>query len=425
MPRSSITTIRVLLCALILHLFPAGPLPAERAIAGQGGDGGGGGPKHSPGPKPTATPRPTASPTPSPTASPRPTPSPTPTPASTPAPTATPNPTPGPTATPNLTPAPTPSVAPTPTVSPAPTPTISPAPTPTATPAPTPTASPTGHACGDTLRADAILTADLTGCTGVGLRVAADGVVLDCAGHAITGNGGSYGVLLDSTTGAEVRNCRISGFDRGVRLFAGGTNTVSGSEIFGNRQYGVDLAGATLGDRIEANTVRDNGDEGIHVGTGANSTEVVQNQILRSTNENLYVLSSNRCLVDGNTISDAGSAAIYMKHSDDNTVNDNTVRDNPIQVRGDSSGNSFAGNALTPQGFKFEAYDDVKLGCTYPHDNLVSNGSILNASVCFVFSGAYDNTATKVAANGCTPKVENVSCGLTPTGNTVTLIPSP
>jgi len=146
---------------------------------------------------------------------------------------------------------------------------------------------------------------------------------------------------------------------------------------------------------------------------------------LRNATEDLYILKSSNCTVDGNTMAGAGSAEIYMKHAQNNTIRNNSVSANPIQVRGDSSGNVFTNNGLTGDGFKLEAYDDLVLGCTYPHDNQVSNGSILNASVCFVFSGAYNNLATQVEANGCTPQVDSASCGRDATGNTVQLIPAP
>src|SRR5262249_54136921 len=64
--------------------------------------------------------------------------------------------------------------------------------------------------CGDTVTESTTLAQDLGVCTQTALRVVGTGVVLDCAGHTITGNNESnakFGIQLDGTTGAEVRNC--------------------------------------------------------------------------------------------------------------------------------------------------------------------------------------------------------------------------
>lgn len=47
--------------------------------------------------------------------------------------------------------------------------------------------------------------------------IAANGITLDCAGHAVLGPG-SIGVLLKSRSGVTIRNCRVSGFETGVYL---------------------------------------------------------------------------------------------------------------------------------------------------------------------------------------------------------------
>src|SRR5207249_7896734 len=74
--------------------------------------------------------------------------------------------------------------------------------------------------CGDTVKRSTTLSQDVGVCTGIGLSVVA-GVVLDCAHHAITGSALSpakYGVHVDHAVGATVRNCRVTGFRKGIRL---------------------------------------------------------------------------------------------------------------------------------------------------------------------------------------------------------------
>jgi len=298
-----------------------------------------------------------------------------------------------------------------------------------AIPASTPGAgavSPPVLGCGSVVQGSATLAADLTGCSGVGLRVAA-GASLDCAGHAITGSGVMYGVLLDGATGALVSNCRVSNFSRGVRIDGGSGNTITGSELFSNLNYGLELAGATSGNSIEDNVVHDNHDEGIHVGTGAAGNMLSGNQILRSAVENLYLLSSTGNVVTGNTIAGSRSAAIYVKHTTDSTFSGNTVSDGPILVRGDSFGNSFQNNELdgTGYGFRFKAYLQPGIGWTFPHDNSVTGGSMLSKRVCFSFAGAYDNQASQVTARRCAAAVRSTLGRQRSTGDVVELIRVP
>jgi parallel beta-helix repeat protein len=281
-------------------------------------------------------------------------------------------------------------------------------------------------ACGNTVKGTAVLAADLGVCTGIGLAITS-GAVLDCAGHTITGSdkpGAWYGLKVDSATGATVRNCKVTLFRRGIRIRGGSNNVITGNESFRNR-YGIDVAAATTLNRIESNSVHDNRDEGIHLGTGANQNTILNNQLVHNKNENLYLLEVQGSTVSGNQISRGGKAAIYVKHSDNNTFSNNTLSDGPAHVRGDSSGNVFTGNHLTGAGYFFEAYQDpTTLVWTFPHDNSVDGGWIKRAANCFRFFGAYDNHATQVGTDGaCVPALMGPLGGQEPTGNTVDLVP--
>jgi parallel beta-helix repeat protein len=281
--------------------------------------------------------------------------------------------------------------------------------------------------CGDTVGTSTTLAGDLGVCTGIGLRVL-KGVVLDCAGHTITGSdrpGAWYGIHLDRTTGAEVRNCRVTKFRRGIRLRAGGGNVVSGNELFGNR-YGIDVAGASRNNRLLDNWVHDNRDEGVHVGTDSDGNEIAGNEISYSKRENLYLLSSDGNTITGNVLHHSDHAAIYLKHGWSNRVVGNEVRDRPIQVRGDSVANVFETNELKGDGYIFEAYQDAAGRWTHPHANEVHGGRVRKTDWCFRFLGAYDNHATGVVSDGrCTPMVNQARGGVEATGNTVEVIPRP
>lgn len=278
--------------------------------------------------------------------------------------------------------------------------------------------------CGDTVASATVLDRDLGVCTGVGLKVLS-GVELDCAGHLLTGSNLSnakYGINLDGAAGATVRNCRTTLFRRGIRVNGGSGNRILGNESFLNK-YGVDVAGASTGNRFEGNLVRDNRDEGMHFGTGSSWNEVVGNEIRYNKRENLYLLSSHHNLVEGNVVHHGSMAAIYVKHSSDNRFAANEVRDTSFQLRGDSARNVFEGNYLKGDGYLFQAY--LQSGVwTYPHDNAMTGDTIVKTDFCHRFFGARDNHATGLVTDGrCAPITLRTVGGEAGESNTVELAP--
>lgn len=276
--------------------------------------------------------------------------------------------------------------------------------------------------CGDRVQGVAVLQSDLGVCPGLGLAMST-GSVLDCAGHTITGTdplpGEWYGVELDTVSGAQVRNCRVTAFRRGLRVIGGGGHTLVGNKLFKNK-YGIDLAGQTAANRIEGNVIQDSRDEGIHVGTGARDNLIVGNQILGSKLENVYLLEASGTRLIGNVVVDAGNAAIFIKDSVNNYVADNIVWDTPIQLRGDSWGNVLENNDLRGDGYVFEAFQEAVW--KYPHGNQVSGGTVFNAGTCVQMLGAYGNVIQGVRIDDDCGAVEEVPTGgLQPFGNSFDL----
>jgi parallel beta-helix repeat protein len=281
--------------------------------------------------------------------------------------------------------------------------------------------------CGDTVTRSTTLSSDLGVCMGTGLRVVT-GVGLDCAGHTITGSTLSpakYGVLVDGATGAAVKNCRVTGFRKGIRLFGGHGNTISGNVSFTNHDYGIELAGGSTGNLIALNNVYNNRDEGIHVGEAADDNEIRQNTVTRNKHENIYLLSSDGNQVVGNMVTTNDSAGIFIKHSHDTYVADNTVLYGPIYVRGDSVGNTFVNNALRGNGYFFEAYQDAGGVWTSPHDNQVSGGKVENTKTCLRFGGAYDNTVDGLMLDNECQVTMWPEGGQASSGNVVNTLPLP
>ena len=275
--------------------------------------------------------------------------------------------------------------------------------------------------CGDAVVASTTLANDLGPCTGTGLRVIGSGIVVDCARHLITGNDTSnakFGIELDQVIGTEVRNCRVTGFRRGLRINGGSQNVLSRNRSFANK-YGIDLAGGTVGNRVERNLVRDNRDEGIHVG-GSHDNVIFRNEIRYNKRENLYLLRSHGNKVQRNYLHHGQQgAALYVKHSSDNRFIRNDVRDAALGVVGDSHGNVFNGNYLKNSGYNFTAYctredgttcpegEEQPIGeawtWTHPHGNTMADDCIRKTHECYRFSGAYENSASGARLDGTHP----------------------
>jgi len=227
--------------------------------------------------------------------------------------------------------------------------------------------------CGDILVGETTLQEDLLSCPGNGLRLRHT-AVLDCDGHAITGTGNWTGLTLDRTEGAE---------------------------------DGVDLSLQTTGNHIEGNLISGSGDEGIHIGSGADLNFVFFNDIENSGAENIYMLDVRHIFLIGNNLSGSGAASLYMKHAQNSIVVFNSIEDRLVHVRGASHENLFILNYLTGAGYVFEAYNEqqkrsrVAGGWEAPTQNRIIGGSIEGAGTCVRFSGASDNRVEGVAATNC------------------------
>src|SRR5262245_13586341 len=85
--------------------------------------------------------------------------------------------------------------------------------------------------CNATVRGTVRLEADLVGCGPIGLNMS-PGAVLDCAGHEIRGLGpkeSHNGVRADRVVDAQIRNCKVNGFERGIRIRGGQRVVVEGN----------------------------------------------------------------------------------------------------------------------------------------------------------------------------------------------------
>jgi parallel beta-helix repeat protein len=264
--------------------------------------------------------------------------------------------------------------------------------------------------CGDTVVGTARLSADLGPCDGDGLQLRGR-AVLDCAGHLLEGHPrpasrtdevpDSHGIVFDNTTGAAVRNCRVTGFTYGIQLSGARDSEVVGSEVFRNGDHTTKVGYGIHVSHSQRNTIRDcklhdNADEGIHIGTDSDANTVVGNEAWSNGRENFYILSARGNRLLRNQGRGEVSANLYVKHGVDNVVEGNRFAERPVVVRGRSRGNTFTDN-LFGGGLKLEAYEEPH---NAPANNLVRGGR-LAGGVCLELTEAHDNRLEDVSLEGC------------------------
>lgn len=91
------------------------------------------------------------------------------------------------------------------------------------------TAAAPATGCGMVITQSMTLTADIGPCGRGGIVIAADNIRVDLGGHTISGRGRAgdgVGILFDGVTAAWVSNGTVTGFDAGVAIAGGGSNTV-------------------------------------------------------------------------------------------------------------------------------------------------------------------------------------------------------
>lgn len=285
-----------------------------------------------------------------------------------------------------------------------------------------------GRRCGWTVQGTVVLDRDVLDCDHHGVRLAPF-ARLDCAGHEIRAReGGSdgYGVRLDAVEQAQVRNCRISGFARGIRIRGGQDNLAVGNVLTGNG-HGIEIAGKTDGGRserhrISGNEIEDSRRDGVHVGAGTSHTVIVGNTIRASGEEGVALEGCRSCEMTDNVIEASGSAAVDLKNSTGGRYLRNRVSGSLFKIRGASARNLLEDNQLEDSGFVLAAVG--KPGPTgteglVPTRNRIVGGSISGSKVCFRFRGAQDNAVVGVTVSGCELRIDDTGGGWESSGNTL------
>lgn len=182
-----------------------------------------------------------------------------------------------------------------------------------------------GYTCGLTITKDTTLGADLLGCEGDGIIVAADDVTLDLGGHSIIGlrKERTAGIRVQNVKNVTIKNGTIAAFERGIYLYQVDKAIVDQVEVDASRYEGL-MAYLSNDLRVQDSVFTHNTRAAIWIYDS--DAELVGNLGIDNPNRTFY-LSGGRIGMSGNV---ARSGAYYSGFTFANgyTESDYTLQDN-------------------------------------------------------------------------------------------------
>jgi len=149
--------------------------------------------------------------------------------------------------------------------------------------------------CGVPITRSITLTSDLV-CSGSGLIVGADSIVVDLGGHLVSGTTGD-GIDTDRHSRVVIRNGTVSGFTWGVGV-DGSHNTVRGLDV-GGAAEGIVVSGSHQ--KVIGNVLEHSSDAGVTLGATHSS---VSRNLARANGVGFVADSGSCCAFDGNVAID-------------------------------------------------------------------------------------------------------------------------
>ncbi len=185
------------------------------------------------------------------------------------------------------------------------------------------------QSCGSTVTSSVVVTSDLLGCSGDGLIVGADNIIIDLDGHTISGSGTSGSVGVNNPhSGVTIKDGTITGFEAGVGLLgpcpaSTSGNTVQDLTLTSNSGAGIHIA-CSNSNVIKDNTITSTEGLGIFIDNGGN------NEIKDNTITGHIGTGAATSFTTGSTNGPATNtgAGIEIHIGPSSTVEDNTITGN-------------------------------------------------------------------------------------------------
>ncbi len=287
--------------------------------------------------------------------------------------------------------------------------------------------------CGTTITTSTTLDSDMF-CSGTGITIGADNIVLDCAGHSITGTGPDIsmyrGIYLFGRTGVTVKNCVVTNFGAGITIESGSYNTLTGNTASSNVWPGIELQSSSH-NTLTSNTAINNGQFGFGIFESTYNT-LTNNTVDSNKRNDIQLSTSSYNILTGNVVKNSLNGGISLGvSSEHNLITGNTINNNAREgIWTDSSFNEITNNNIhnnNGQGISIQSYDSVSSS-----GNIVSNNTVESNGANGISLGNFDdNPITDVTPDNNVISDNNINSnggngvsihsvfGNTLTGNTI------
>lgn len=260
--------------------------------------------------------------------------------------------------------------------------------------------------CGQTLTYSVRLAHDLVGCRGDGLVIGADNIVVDLAGHSISGvnAAGSEGIAADGHRGIRIQNGTIANFfvngvglrsaprsvvrnmtirtigaggvenetsagvlvkdspysvvtastvnndvvafqSDGVDVLSSAGTTVSGNRLVDNAWNGMVVIDSP-GTRVIGNALDGNQNQGIEVNAGSDRSLLAGNHAGKNVSNGLVVGAVSGVRIEGNTLTGNRESGLFMFDLHNSQVSANRASANGVGIDLEGGQNGSAGNRI-------------------------------------------------------------------------------
>jgi hypothetical protein len=239
--------------------------------------------------------------------------------------------------------------------------------------------------CGDYLTANTTLAGDMHCPLGHGIAIGADNVVLDCAGHTISGINlsGSIGIYASGKTNATIRNCNLEWFEDGICFSNQSNSSISGSNVSGGGGpgfSGISVISGSSGNAIDNVDVATGAGVGVLFRGGGAKNNVLSDSTITSGAANAVFMdygTSDTSVVNVSAFSEfdvgptGGGGAFFVSSAKYNRIDNCSgfgINGYGIDIRGGS-------NSVTNSNGKSVNKDGIIIAHSGANDNIVQNST--------------------------------------------------
>ena len=183
--------------------------------------------------------------------------------------------------------------------------------------------NPAAPQCGATISSSLTLQSDMA-CTGTGLNIEGNDVVIDCNGHSMTGTDmKGYGVSIQNSERVTVKNCRISNFYVGILAESSSSINLYDNTLSDNFKSQAGWFNINVGLLLDDTNPQSNLGGGIVLIDTRNA--FVYHNTAHNVQNGISLYDIQNSMVINNDFSRNNGWGIHLHASDFNTISDNDL----------------------------------------------------------------------------------------------------